>query len=78
MDINKQVVDLETPLYIAIDGQHVKIAEFLINQNANVSIPRKSGFTPLYIAAYRGFDGLTKMLIDKGADILAKDATYCL
>lgn len=65
-------------LHYAIQHNRIEILELLLANGADIDIPapeedgKKS--TPLMETAYRGSSEITRMLIEKGADINAKDA----
>jgi ankyrin repeat protein len=52
-----------------------KITEILINNCDDVNAKGKDGFLPLIFASGWGAEGLVKLLITKGADVNAKDAS---
>jgi ankyrin repeat protein len=56
-----------TPLHLAIENGHVKLAEYLIEKGADVNVAAKNGLTPLHIAAFNGLSDLVGLLIEKGA-----------
>lgn len=69
---NPQATDAEgkTPLHHAHSKE---IAQLLLEHHSQINAKSKKGSTPLHIAAARGNSKLVEFLIDKGADIEAKD-----
>ena len=64
-----------TPLMLAADDAHIKIAELLIANGADLnSKSRLVGMTSLHAAACDNQKEITALLIVKGADINAKDS----
>ena len=43
-----------TPLYIAAQQGHLSVAQYLVEQGAQVDQATKDGATPLYIASQQG------------------------
>jgi hypothetical protein len=63
-------------IYIAAQGGHVDMAEFLIAQGADVNASDPQlGCTPLHGAAQEGKAEMTRFLLSKGAKINATDRT---
>ncbi|XP_057341762.1 ankyrin-1-like [Microplitis mediator] len=58
-----------TPLYVAIQQESVKVAQFLISKGANVNICGKNGETLLTIAIEKKNSELFQLLLDAGAEI---------
>ena len=44
---------------------------------ANIEMPTREGWTALHLAAIRGYDAVLQVLIDEGANILAKGKNQC-
>ena len=64
-----------TPLILAADDAHIKIAELLIANGADLNSKSRSvGMTSLHAAACDNHKEITALLIVKGADINAKDS----
>ncbi len=61
----------------AIVNGDLELVKYLVEEkNMDVNITkRKSGFTPLMQAACYGYEEIAGYLLDKGADINAKDST---
>ncbi|WOG85554.1 hypothetical protein DCAR_0104745 [Daucus carota subsp. sativus] len=58
-------VELETALHAAVRYNHEKIVGVLVKEDPGYSYPRnKSDETPLYLAAARGYAGVTKVILD--------------
>jgi len=62
-----------TPLYLAIYKKHEKVANYLIQNGADVKTKDEFGTTPLHVAAEAGLLSTTKLLLEKGAEVNAKD-----
>jgi len=64
-----------TPLHLAVLCDQREIAEFLINQGANLDVRAKDehGGTPLHWAAVLGRIAIARRLIEAGADVNSKD-----
>lgn len=55
------------------DAHEITCAEFLKVEGVELSSKDKNGSTPLHVAAFKGKAQLVRWLIEKGADVLAKD-----
>jgi ankyrin repeat protein len=62
-----------TPLYGAVEGGHMELAQLLIDNGADVHFTRKEG-TALHRAAARGHVALATLLLDHGADVNARNS----
>ena len=64
-----------TPLHVACSTNRTEIAEYLVDKGqANINSKKgPHGCTPLHIACRAGFYGMCKLLVERGADVLAKD-----
>ena len=71
-DINAIGEEGKTPLEIAIENGHEKLALFLIEQGADLSIKNEYDETILHIAVTQGLRETVALLIEKGANIDAK------
>jgi TonB family protein len=71
-DVNA-VTKLEknTPLLLAVAGNHTAVVEMLILAGADVNARTTIGFTALHRAAQKGFPLIVEMLIAAGADVNA-------
>jgi ankyrin repeat protein len=67
----------ETPLFLAIMGNHVECSKMLLDAYANVNSANSDGMTLLHTAAYQGNVQLVKLLLKNGADggVIAKGKT---
>jgi cytochrome c len=65
-DIN-EVSSIGTPLYFAINAQHVEAAELLIQRGADVNARSTFG-RPLHAAAAKGLTSVASLLLERGAD----------
>lgn len=74
MDIHKTSgYDKSTPLHFAAKMDSVKVAETLINKDADVNVENNYKITPLHLAAENGSMKIVNLLIDKNADVNAKE-----
>lgn len=60
-------------LGLSIYLKKYKFTKFLLNNRANVNVPEKQGFTPLMEAVLKENIDIIKLLIDRGADLYAKN-----
>ena len=60
-------------LCVAVACGREDIVRFLLTGGAQVSSTSKDGQTPLHRAARRGYENLARLLLDRGADVNAKD-----
>ncbi|CAH0549306.1 unnamed protein product [Brassicogethes aeneus] len=73
-DLNAQDINGYSPLMFAVDNNHTEIAEFLINQGADVNLRgSKDNRTALHVAAATGNVKMANVLVSNGADINAQD-----
>ncbi|WKY04660.1 hypothetical protein Q1695_005572 [Nippostrongylus brasiliensis] len=75
-DLEAQDHVLRTPLFLAaesISDNGAFTAEYLVQNNAEVNVVDKNGYSPLHFAAARGLDQVVNVLIDGGADVFKKD-----
>lgn len=64
----------QTPLYLAVENNLIKIVKLLIDKGADININAKEyGLTPLHRAAERNHAEIIKILLDNGANIDVKD-----
>ncbi|MGB9602646.1 MAG: ankyrin repeat domain-containing protein [Limisphaerales bacterium] len=61
-----------TPLHWAADYGYLKIAEFLIENGANVNAKTDNGWTPLHQAVIKAHTNIARLLISKKADVNAQ------
>jgi len=60
---------------MAITYNNISMVKFIIAKGIDVNVTqRRSGFTPLMCAACYGRTGVTKILLDNGADKYAKES----
>lgn len=65
----------ETPLMLAIQGQHRELTVVLIERGADVNKPNLKRVSPLHVAVYQQDQELVRALLDGGADATAVDNT---
>lgn len=63
-----------TPLGKAADAGWLRVAKFLLDNGASIN-RSSSGSTPLHLAAGRGHKAMVELLVGRGADLEAHDAT---
>ncbi|XP_063305195.1 ankyrin repeat and SOCS box protein 11 isoform X1 [Pelobates fuscus] len=73
MDINKEVYNLGTPLYLACVHQRTDCAKKLLELGANVNSGKQRD-TPLHAAARKTSGEIVTFLIDYGANVKSKNA----
>lgn len=71
--INEPDSDGRTPLLLSCFQNHLNVAKYLINSNANVNCQDKNLTTPLHWGVFNNNIQLVQILIDKKAVIHAKD-----
>ncbi|KAM7239035.1 hypothetical protein CapIbe_010555 [Capra ibex] len=71
----------QTPLHLVIHGDNKTMAlpciHYLIKQGAALNTQTCNGSTPLHLAAREGLLSCVKVLVQKGANVHARDATGC-
>ncbi|KAK7496797.1 hypothetical protein BaRGS_00012006 [Batillaria attramentaria] len=73
-DIHAEDVSSRTPLFSAVDQNHVDIVKRLLELGARVEVfDADLGMTPLHVAAILGRLSIMEMLIQHGADLEASD-----
>ncbi|XP_044729948.1 serine/threonine-protein phosphatase 6 regulatory ankyrin repeat subunit B-like [Chrysoperla carnea] len=71
--INEPDSDGRTPLHLSCFQNHLNVAKYLINSNANVNCQDKNLTTPLHWGVFNNNIQLVQILIDKKSVIQAKD-----
>jgi hypothetical protein len=64
-----------TPLHWASKKNQTEMCELLLNARAHIDSRNREGVTPLHSAAINGCDAVVQMLLERGADSLATDAS---
>ena len=62
-----------TPLHLASQKGHAKVARFLLECDADVTAQDSEGMTPLHLASWEGQREIVSMLIERGADMAARN-----
>ncbi|KAF0723760.1 hypothetical protein Ae201684_017432 [Aphanomyces euteiches] len=71
-DANAKDNEGNTPLHIAAKSGYVNTTMELLGRNADVEEPNNNGWRPLHFASKNGNQEVVKLLMDEGADPLAK------
>lgn len=73
-DVNAIMDDGAVPLFFAISRGNFPLASFLIESGAiSLESNRANGMTLLHYAATKGYSDVAGLLVDKGANVKAKD-----
>ncbi|KAM9320854.1 receptor-interacting serine/threonine-protein kinase 4 [Gastrophryne carolinensis] len=70
-NLNAQTSDGRTPLHLAAQRGHYRVARILVELGCNVNIPNAQLKTPLHIAAETGHTSTARLLIHHGANLEA-------
>lgn len=62
-------IERRSPLHYAVERNHVKCVQTLLQYGANPNTPQVYTETPLHVAAYLGFEQCIRLLLDHGADV---------
>ena len=75
IDVNttEEGCDGKTALHVAAEDNHLILARFLIDKQANVNARDYLGMTPLHWAAYKGHSEMVVLLLKHNAEINATD-----
>jgi ankyrin repeat protein len=65
--------DNATPLHLAVERRHVKVARFLLECGADVTAQNEKGSTPLHVASEQGNLEVASVLVERGADVTAQN-----
>jgi ankyrin repeat protein len=67
-----------TPLHQAVCQNRTAIVELLIERGANVSVPSRAGWTPMFYAVRDGLQDMVETLLNKNGDTLVSaPVDYC-
>jgi ankyrin repeat protein len=72
-NVDLQLNDGCTALYIAAERGHSAVTKELIDASCNMDLPDEYGTTPLHIAAQKGHASVTEQLIEALCDIDLQD-----
>jgi len=74
-DVDINVIDSfqTSPLMMAVDNRHLAVAEYLLQNGADIHLDNKYGYTPLMQAVMRNDPKMVNLLLDKGARIDQKN-----
>jgi ankyrin repeat protein len=72
--INVPVAGGDPPLISAAESDHLRVAEYLLDHNADVNVKGRSS-TPLTMAAIWGRKAMVEFLLNRGADANARDSS---
>jgi len=64
-----------TALHVAAENGHISVAEWLCDMGININEIDAKGYTALMCAANSGNLGIVRILLEKGADVMAKSWT---
>ncbi len=64
---------MSTPLHIAAAANEAEVAQFLLDNGANINATNYKGFTPLYLASFYCYLDMVKLLLFNNADTSIKD-----
>lgn len=67
--INEGDLNGFSPLILAVQNNHFEIAEYLLQNDADLHIPDKNGYMSIHWAAIKGNIKMLQLLIEKGAGI---------
>jgi ankyrin repeat protein len=70
---SRGITDNATPLHLASEEGHVKVARCLLEHDADVTARNAVGSTPLHLASQFGQAEVVGMLIEHGADVTAQN-----
>lgn len=70
LNINDCVPEIkrETFLHAAVANKASKVAQYLIQEGAQVNVCNQQGFTPVSLAAHNGQEGVIKLLLEHNAN----------
>lgn len=63
-----------SPLFIAIQKQNVKVIEYLCDQKADLSVQNLKGQTPIIYAALNGYDNIVNYLTIRASNLNIEDS----
>lgn len=69
VDTPKEIFFKGTFIHKAVERNDVEIINFLLDKGADVNIPDKDGYTPIYYAITQRNMETTELLVERGADL---------
>lgn len=72
----RDIYDDSTPLHRAVQSDHIKVAQMLIERKAPINAKDANGWSPLHTAAGAGRLPMVTMLVQHQADINIEDDDY--
>ncbi|MDR1494564.1 MAG: ankyrin repeat domain-containing protein [Rickettsiales bacterium] len=71
--INRQGLDLNSPLHMAVSSNNIALVKLLIENGSDINGQNSFGETPLMLAIIKNYDGIAHELLKKGADVNVKN-----
>ncbi|RFU81526.1 ankyrin repeat-containing domain [Trichoderma arundinaceum] len=71
-DVNRQESNFHsefTPIYLATLNNQFENVQYFLSQNADPNITNDQGYSPLWVAAQRGYPDIARLLAEANADV---------